>query len=84
MMKNIKNKMLHFAYVKFPGLYTYQPGEFLPVYSGGVLLNRKEFIAYKAGKISRRIAVATGRGLQRAGWALLNALDNAVQNAQAK
>ena len=27
--------------------YGYVPGEFLPIYSGGELENRKEFVAYK-------------------------------------
>ena len=40
MIQAIKNKY-----------YTYQPGEFLPIYSGGVLTNRKDFHAYKLKKI---------------------------------
>ena len=31
--------------------YTYQPGEFLPVYSGGVLLNKSDFHKYRIKKI---------------------------------
>lgn len=27
--------------------YTYQPGEFLPVYSGGEMLNKRQFHAYR-------------------------------------
>lgn len=27
--------------------YRYQPGEFLPVYSGGEMLNKREFHAYR-------------------------------------
>lgn len=27
--------------------YRYQPGEFLPVYAGGVMLNKREFHAYR-------------------------------------
>lgn len=27
--------------------FTYQPGEFLPVYSGGVLLNKRQFHVYR-------------------------------------
>lgn len=27
--------------------YRYEPNEFLPVYSGGVLLNKREFHAYR-------------------------------------
>jgi hypothetical protein len=33
--------------------YTYQPGEFLPVYSGGELVNRREFHRYRIGWILR-------------------------------
>lgn len=31
--------------------YTYTPNEFLPVFSGGELLNKREFHAYKIKKI---------------------------------
>jgi len=34
--------------------YTYQPGEFLPIYEGGVLLNRREFMIYKLKSIVRK------------------------------
>lgn len=40
MIKAIKNKY-----------YTFTPGEFLPIYIGGELANRKEFHAYKIKKI---------------------------------
>jgi hypothetical protein len=33
--------------------YQYQPGEFLPVYSGGELLNKREFHAYRIKWIIR-------------------------------
>lgn len=33
--------------------YTFQPGEFLPVYSGGELLNKREFHLYKLKWIVR-------------------------------
>lgn len=33
--------------------YTYQPGEFLPVWSGGELLNKREFHAYRIKWIMR-------------------------------
>jgi hypothetical protein len=33
--------------------YTYQPGEFFPVYSGGELLNKREFHKYRIGWIVR-------------------------------
>lgn len=34
--------------------YRYQPGEFLPVYSGGELLNRKDFHKYRIRQILSR------------------------------
>lgn len=39
MINSIKNKY-----------YTYQPGEFLPIFEGGVLANRKQFHMYKIKK----------------------------------
>lgn len=33
--------------------YTYQPGEFLPVYSGNELLNKREFHMYRIKWIMR-------------------------------
>ena len=39
-MKNIQNK-INIA------LHNYQPGEFLPIYEGGELANRRAFVAYK-------------------------------------
>jgi hypothetical protein len=27
--------------------YTYKPGEFLPIFEGGELANRKQFVLYK-------------------------------------
>lgn len=33
--------------------YTYQPGEFLPVYSGGELINKKDFHLYRIKWILR-------------------------------
>ena len=36
--------------------YVYQRGEFLPVYSGGVLINKKQFHAYKAKRAVQHIA----------------------------
>lgn len=39
-MKNIKTIITE----KY---YTYQPGEFLPVYSDGKLINRKQFHMYR-------------------------------------
>jgi hypothetical protein len=33
--------------------YTYQPGEFLPIFSGGVLLNKREFHIYRLTWIIR-------------------------------
>lgn len=38
--------------------YTYQPGEFLPVFMGGELYNRREFYKYKLKRVLKR---ATGR-----------------------
>lgn len=39
-MKNIQNK-INIAF------NNYKPGEFLPVYEGGELINRKQFVKYK-------------------------------------
>ena len=38
--------------------YTYQPGEFLPVFMGGELYNRREFYKYKLKRVLKR---ASGR-----------------------
>jgi hypothetical protein len=31
-------------------VYSYTPGEFLPIFIDGKLLNKSEFVAYKLGK----------------------------------
>lgn len=31
--------------------YTYTPGEFLPIWEQGKLVNRQAYVAYKLGKI---------------------------------
>lgn len=38
--------------------YTFQPGEFMPVYSGGVLLNKAEFHRYRIMWIIKHRAAA--------------------------
>lgn len=38
--------------------YTYQPGEFLPVYSGGELINKRDFHKYRISWIIRNHKVA--------------------------
>lgn len=43
MLKNI-NKTIELA------IYGYKPGEFLPIFIEGKLLNKSEFIRYKLGK----------------------------------
>lgn len=43
MIKSIKNKY-----------YTYQPGEFLPIFQDGQLANRKQFHAYKIKRAANR------------------------------
>jgi hypothetical protein len=47
--------------------YTYQPGEFLPVYSGGELQNRKEFHAYRVKWILRHREAALYQFTHHAG-----------------
>lgn len=46
MLKNITN-IIKDKY------YRYEPGEFLPIFSGGELLNKKEFHKYRIGWIIR-------------------------------
>lgn len=46
-MKHIRNKLDNL-------LYAYNPDEFFPIWEDGQLLNRNEFIAYKAGRFARK------------------------------
>lgn len=55
MINKIKNKY-----------YTYKPNEFLPIYTGGELLNKREFHIYKAKAAAATILRATGRAIDRA------------------
>lgn len=57
MVNKIKNHILN----KY---YTYVPGEFLPIYSGNDLINKKEFALYKAKRAGKRIARRLSYALQ--------------------
>jgi hypothetical protein len=37
-------------------IYGYTPGEFLPIFVDGKLLNKSEFVAYKLGKAFMRFS----------------------------
>lgn len=45
--------MKHITQIVKEKYYTYQPGEFLPVYSGGELINKRQFHAYRIKWILR-------------------------------
>ena len=55
MINSIKNKY-----------YTYQPGEFLPIYMDGQLANRKQFHAYKLKKAALAVDRAWMSFVERA------------------
>lgn len=55
MIKAIKNKY-----------YTYQPNEFLPIYSGGILTNKNEFHIYKLKKAALAVDHALQVAIERA------------------
>lgn len=52
-MQYINNKIQTIKYEINLAIYGYRCGEFLPVYSGGEMLNRNAFIAYKAKRVAK-------------------------------